>query len=81
MRLMRGVWERRPMIYSLARRAVWAMWGGTPQGFEKKRPAKAHIGIRSPYMVHEVVDVLSHSQGCPEAGTAWYGMCTVGLYH
>ena len=59
------------MVHPLARRPVWAMWGNTAGVRKKKRPARAHIGIRSPHMVHEVVDVLSHSQSCPEA---WHYM-------
>lgn len=66
------------MIHSLAGRAMWALAGETPQVFEKKkRSARAHIGIRSPYMVQEVIDVVSHSQGGPDARhcAAWNAYC------
>ena len=68
------------MSHSLARRAVWAMWGNTTgvrKKKKKKRPAKAHIGIRGPYIVHEVIHVVLHSQGGPDARhcAAWNAYC------
>lgn len=46
------------MVHSLARRTgtvtVWALWGEDYMGSKYKRPARAHIGIRSPYLIRKV---------------------------